>query len=273
MARFLTSLLVILTLSGCQPSGDKVETETTASAHTEWSYTGESSPEHWAELEVGSACGGQHQSPIDIIDLETEPSHLSRGIVAMEYQPLTTIEAIVNNGHTIEYDFDADDNYLILRGKRYRLKQFHFHSPSEHTFNGRRYPLEIHMVHHSADAGSYVVFSLLAEQGPPDPAFDFLEGFLPVEKGETKAIHADYDFGSRIRESLESDTWNIYTYEGSLTTPPCTENVLWMIRKAPIHASAKQIALLKQLMPINNYRETQPLYGRTVYHETIRKGF
>lgn len=234
-----------------------------------WSYSGETSPEYWEEIERNSDCGGKFQSPINIIDVETTEGELSHDIVRTEYQVVSHIESITNNGHSIQYNFDADSNYLVLNNAIYRLKQFHFHSPSEHTINGIRYPLEIHMVHYSEEDSAYAVFAVLVHQGRSDPAFTFIEKFLPIQKGETKAIDAHYNFDETYPELVTGDSLDIYTYKGSLTTPPCTERVLWMVMKEPTNASPEQIELLQQLMPTNNYRETQPLNGRQVYKERL----
>jgi carbonic anhydrase len=125
------------------------------------------------------------------------------------------------------------------------------------------------MVHHSEATNSYIVIAILVEQGEPDPAFDFLEKNLPIYVGETKEVNSNYYFGSTFPEMYGKDTLNIYSYQGSLTTPPCTESVLWIVIKDPTYASASQIEILQKLMPKNNYREVQPLNGRPIYSEII----
>ena len=268
------NIIVILTLFaliGCNNGSEKssAEKEAKSSTHHEWDYSGESGPDAWAELESGSDCGGLHQSPINIIDIQTKPGTIVERISEIQYEEKTTIKSITNNGHTIQYNFNGDLNVIGYKEKEYKMKQFHFHSPSEHTLNGVRYPLEIHMVHHSEESNSYIVFAVMVQQGQPDSTFTFLKRHLPVNEGETKEVNESYDFGSTISETFEVDSINVYAYQGSLTTPPCTESVLWVVMKDVGSASAIQIELLQKLMPNNNYRETQPLNDRTIYLETI----
>ncbi len=268
---FFFALTILISLTGCDSSNKNKSTDKNKEtpSHSKWDYTGESGPEHWAELESDSDCGGLHQSPINIIDIQTIPGEIAEGISDIQYEDMTTIESITNNGHTIQYNFNGDLNVIGYKNKQYKMKQFHFHSPSEHTINGVRYPLEIHMVHHSEESNSYIVFAALVQQGEADPTFTFLESYLPINEGETKEINKSFNFGSTTSEIFGMDSVDLYTYHGSLTTPPCTEEVIWVVMKNASSASAKQIELLQKLMPKNNYRETQPFNDREVYREII----
>ncbi len=268
---FFFALTILISLTGCDSSNKNKSTDKNKEtpSHSKWDYTGESGPEHWAELESDSDCGGLHQSPINIIDIQTIPGEIAEGISDIQYEDMTTIESITNNGHTIQYNFNGDLNVIGYKNKQYKMKQFHFHSPSEHTINGVRYPLEIHMVHHSEESSSYIVFAALVQQGEADPTFTFLESYLPINEGETKEINKSFNFGSTTSEIFGMDSVDLYTYHGSLTTPPCTEEVIWVVMKNASSASAKQIELLQKLMPKNNYRETQPINDREVYREII----
>ena len=268
---FFFALTILISLTGCDSSNKNKSTDKNKEtpSHSKWDYTGESGPEHWAELESDSDCGGLHQSPINIIDIQTIPGEIAEGISDIQYEDMTTIESITNNGHTIQYNFNGDLNVIGYKNKQYKMKQFHFHSPSEHTINGVRYPLEIHMVHHSEESNSYIVFAALVQQGEADPTFTFLESYLPINEGETKEINKSFNFGSTTSEIFGMDSVDLYTYHGSLTTPPCTEEVIWVVMKNASSASAKQIELLQKLMPKNNYRETQPINDREVYREII----
>ena len=269
--KFLFAIIPLFFFLGCGLNSKKksIEIESKSSAHEKWSYTGESGPEYWAQLEDQSVCDGKNQSPVNISDIDVKPGNLVQNSLDLSYQDITTIKSITNNGHTIQYNFDSNGDFVSLHDNQYKLKQFHFHSPSEHTINGVRYPLEIHMVHHSEESNSYIVMAMLAVQGEPDPAFDFLEKYLPINVGETKEINGKYYFGSTFQEMYGIDTLNLYTYEGSLTTPPCTESVLWLVIKDLTYASASQIEILQNLMPKNNYREVQPLNGRLIYNEIV----
>lgn len=125
------------------------------------------------------------------------------------------------------------------------------------------------MVHHSEESNSYIVFAALVQQGEANPTFTFLENYLPIQEGETKEINKSFNFGSTTSDIFEMDSVNLYTYQGSLTTPPCAEDVIWIVMKEVSSASAEQIELLQRLMPKNNYRETQPINGRKAYREII----
>lgn len=229
-------------------------------AEAHWTYQGETGPEHWAEIEKNSDCNGTRQSPINIIDFESKHDPNLKPI-EISYSNKVKIHDVTNNGHSIQYNFEKGD-YIVVDGKTFELKQIHFHEASEHTINGVRYPLEMHLVHVSDDQ-QIAVLGVMAEEGGPSEPFTFLENYLPVQIGETKAIDAFFDLNLNLPDSRE-----YYTYAGSLTTPPCTENVQWYVFKTPITISLDQVKQLQELMPINNYRNEQPLNDRVVTHYT-----
>lgn len=269
----LVSTVLILISCGeskNQPNGDQ---NSQKESHSQWDYSGESGPEYWAQLESGSECAGRHQSPINILEIETTVGNSLDQISELNYEDNTSLTSITNNGHTIQYNFDGELNKFIYEDKEYQMKQFHFHAPSEHTLNGVRYPLEIHLVHHNEKSNSYVVFAFLVHQGESDPTFTFLEKFLPIKEGETKDISATYNLGTTVKDVFGMDSVEAFTYDGSLTTPPCTEKVHWIVFKNASSASASQIKILEDLMPKNNYRDVQPINDRTVYKETITELF
>lgn len=228
--------------------------------HKDWGYKGEISCEHWCEIEENSACSGEKQSPINIIEVDVSASNPENQLRLM-YSPETHLKDVVNNGHSIKFDFDTGDS-INYRGNHYYLKQIHFHEPSEHTINGIRYPIEIHLVHFSKE-NNPVVMAVLGMEGKESQLFEFLESFLPLEAGETKALGSQIDLNS-----LFPDKKDYYSYSGSLTAPPCSEDVNWIIFKQPISLSLKEVMTLKENIPLNNYRPEQPLNGRTVnYNE------
>lgn len=270
----LASLLVLLIYVSCEnPKGksnsEQSEQSEQKSEHAKWDYSGESGPEHWAQLEQDSECDGLHQSPINIIDVETSPGNFLGKIDEMIYEDETTIRSITNNGHTIQYNFDGDLNTMEYEGKKFKMIQFHFHALSEHTINGVRYPLEIHLVHHCEETDSYIVLALLVQQGEPDPTFTFLDNYLPIQVGETLEINESYNLGSKVSDIFGMDSVDVFTYEGSLTTPPCTQDVLWIVVKNASSASPAQIEALQSLMPKNNYRDTQEINDRVIHHEKM----
>jgi len=233
-----------------------------ASSHhdaTHWTYAGESGPSHWAELETGSQCGGKAQSPVNIIRTDSSPNTSSAWPLSLHYPLSTLLHSVTNNGHSIEFDFDQGDE-IAFKDARYGLRQLHFHEPSEHTLNGVRYPIEMHMVHYNADRDRYVVLSVLGFEGTPSPGYDVLEAYLPLAEGETQTIDKPFDLSTVLPSTLTPR----FHYEGSLTTPPCTENVDWIVFEQPFMLSESQVNRLKGNMPINNYRDVQPLNGRAI---------
>ena len=221
----------------------------------EWSYNGETGPDHWTEIEKESECGGAFQSPINILQTTTDSTLQPLDIY---YDAGIKISNVVNNGHTVQFNFEAG-NYITLDGEKYELKQFHFHELSEHTLGGVHFPMEIHLVHVS-DAGKYAVLAILTEESAADiKQFDFLDTYLPLAVEESKSVNSTYN----MNEVLPGEK-QYFTYTGSLTTPPCTENVQWFIFKTPVEVPVGLIESLHDAMPTNNYRPTQPLNGRVV---------
>lgn len=246
------ALLMLATIS-CK---NKTENKTAETDNEHWTYGGEAGPEHWSEIEKQSDCGGMSQSPINILDIEVIESTTLTPI-DIQYSSNVKIHDVTNNGHSIQYNFEKGD-YIILDNEKYELKQVHFHEASEHTIDGIRYPLEMHMVHTNRN-GKIAVLAVLAKEGQSSEPFTFLEAYLPVEEGQTKPVNASFDLNLNF-----PDNKSYYTYNGSLTTPPCTENVKWFIFKTPITVSYDQVKQLQELMPLNNYRGVQPINDRTV---------
>ncbi|WJJ95881.1 carbonic anhydrase [Algibacter luteus] len=222
----------------------------------QWSYSGETSPEHWIEIEKNSDCDGKHQSPINIININAD-SIPAKGKLDILYTPTTLISKVENNGHSIQFDFESGDS-ITYKNETFYLKQIHFHEPSEHKINGVIYPIEMHLVHVSK-SGSITVLGILGEEGEESQLFEFFESFLPLENGAVKDIHQKIDLSSLFLEDK-----HYYSYGGSLTTPPCTEGVNWIVFKEPIILSVEEVLKLRNNMPINNYRNEQPLNDRVV---------
>ncbi|WP_438423556.1 carbonic anhydrase [Aquimarina macrocephali] len=264
----IVAITTIIVITSCTNTKEKIRKEhsleitkektitTTDHAKKHWSYVGETSPEHWAEIEKNSDCGGKFQSPINIVSLNAIVDTNLKPL-AIHYVSNTKIHDVVNNGHSIQYNFEEGD-YLMYKDTKYNLKQIHFHESSEHTINGIRYPIVIHMVHTNSK-GEYLVLAVMAKEGKTSAPFRFLESYLPVKNGETKTIGMPFN----LSYNLPKDK-GYYTYVGSLTTPPCTQGVNWFIFKEPITISLRQVKILRDLMPLNNYRNEQPLNGREV---------
>ncbi len=224
--------------------------------HPHWTYMGETGPEHWAEIEKQSSCEGKRQSPVNIIDIDaTNDSSLNP--ITINYSNDVKIHDVTNNGHSIQYSFEKGDN-IVVDGNKKELVQIHFHEPSEHTLNGVRFPLEMHMVHVGSD-NKIAVLSVMATEGKNSEPFTFLEKYLPLKTGETKPVNTKFDLNLNLPENK-----SYYTYDGSLTTPPCSEGVSWFVFKTPITISVDQVKQLQKQMPLNNYRNEQPLNGRKI---------
>jgi carbonic anhydrase len=226
--------------------------EARGQAHGDWAYEGSAGPEAWARLKPDFAtCGsGTRQSPIDLHDgfkVQLEP-------IEFAYQPGTF--RVVDNGHTVQVNL-ASDNSIAVLGRRYRLKQFHFHRPSETRVAGRSFEMEAHLVHQD-DEGRLAVLAVLFDRGNPNPAVQQVWNNLPLEKHEEQPARAVLDPAALLPEDRR-----YYTFMGSLTTPPCSEGVLWMVLKQPMALSPAQIELFARLYP-NNARPVQPSAGRMV---------
>ena len=247
----------------CSPAEEHAEAEHTGAVH--WGYEGEEGPEHWAGLsEAYALCGsGTSQSPIDltgaVLMAPGEGTGLLRdyGTGALSIARHEHVVDFLDNGHTIQVTYD-EGSTLTVGGIEYHLRQFHFHAPSEHTVDGQHYPIELHLVHQS-ETGGLVVLGVFLEEGEPNPVIGALIEGLPAAAGEESHFeHVAIDVDAFIPSIDE-----YYRYEGSLTTPPCSEGVRWAVFTEPLAASAEQIAALDAAMPENN-RPVQPLGAREV---------
>jgi carbonic anhydrase len=234
-----------------------------------WTYEGGEGPSHWAALSPEFAsCGiGRGQSPIDIVTAKAAP--LAAGTAGFDQVRLgpTTLQAvkidIVNNGHTEQVDAPGS-GALMIGNERYVLQQFHFHSPSEHTVDGRSYPLEAHFVHKAAD-GKLAVIGVLFEEGAESAALVPFWKRLPASAGAP----VDLGMGGVSVVAFLPTDHDGYRYAGSLTTPPCSEGVQWFVMKDHVTASAAQIAAFRAVVKRDN-RPVQPLNDRAVYADSLR---
>lgn len=219
--------------------------------HPHWAYDGTEGPAAWGTLasEYRQCATGHRQSPIALALDASELSSLPP--LAFHYGPTEVDE--VNTGHTIQEQTLVRES-VELSGRSYRLEQFHFHHPSEHTLDGVHYPLEIHFVHRSA-AGALLVVGVLVGEGAEHAALGVLFDKLPHDH---ESIRLSIDTAT-----LLPDDHHYVTYAGSLTTPPCTEGVTWDVLRTPITASAEQLQRFATLFPHNN-RPVMPLDGRRV---------
>lgn len=260
-----TLLALALVVAGCQSetssttstsNAENPPTETAssesmssddASSDAEWGYTGDKGPEQWAELdEAYSECSGSMQSPIDL----SSTDEIDAADVALDYESATG--TLTDTGHGVQVSIEGGT--LTYDGKTYALKQFHFHTPSEHTVEGRSYDAEVHLVH-AADDGTLAVLGLFYEEGE---ANDFL---APVWSGLSDLESADPVTVNVV--NMLPDDRTTFAYDGSLTTPPCSETVSWFVMREPLTMSADQLDALTALYDDNN-RPVQPLNDREV---------
>lgn len=220
-----------------------------------WAYEGEAGPQAWASLkpEFDACASGKRQSPIHIEDSTTLPGPAEP--LQLAYRPSTG--SVVNNGHTIQVDL-LGDNTLTVRGTTYRLVQFHFHHPAEEKVNHRGYAMVAHLVHKSDD-GRLAVIAVLMDPGADNPLLNKVFTHMPLDTADRVRLPTDL---VNLNELLPEDR-RYYQFLGSLTTPPCTEGVLWLVLKQPVTLGSGQLRLFAQQFP-NNARPTQALNGRPV---------
>lgn len=221
-------------------------------SHPDWGYIGETGPEHWGCLaEAYKLCGeGVEQSPIDITGYA---AGTSAGI-SFAYRTLAT--ACRNTGHTVYLDF-AEGSSVSLDGREYRLLGVHFHSPGEHLVDGESFAAELHLVHQDA-GGNLAVVGLLFRLGNVSPLVEDLLGLAPAT-----GVEADVGGGPDAAEYVPSDS-GYYAYRGSLTTPPCSEGVRWMVMRSIGTVSQDQVERLQSLTGGPNNRPPQPIGDRSV---------
>ncbi len=220
-----------------------------------WSYEGEGAPTNWGRLkpDYATCASGQRQSPIHIEDSET----LRGPAEAIEFRYAPSKGTVVNNGHTVEVKVYGE-NSLTVRGNTYQLVQFHFHHPAEERINGQGYPMVGHFVHRN-EVGQLAVLAVLLEPGEANPLIQKVWTHMPLDVNDSVRMPPDL---IHVGEILPRDQ-RYYQYMGSLTTPPCTEGVLWLILKQPVSISREQLRLFGQLYA-NNARPVQPRHDRPV---------
>lgn len=229
-----------------------LDTPIALAGHGGWSYAGENGPQAWGSMKADFATcsSGQRQSPIDIRDgirVDLEP-------IKFDYHP--TAFRVIDNGHTIQVNVDPGNSISVM-GRRFELVQFHFHRPSEERINGRQFAMVAHLVHKDPE-GKLAVVAVLIDPGKSHPVVQQVWNNLPLEKNEEQRAGVPMDLAALLPE-----TRTYYTYMGSLTTPPCSEGVLWMVLKQPVELSLDQIGIFSRLYPMNA-RPVQANGGRLI---------
>ena len=223
---------------------------------SDWSYQGETGASFWGKLapEFKTCATGQAQSPIDL-DSSVEQYF---GNLELDYKdtPLT----IVNNNRTIRVNY-APGSSLTLDKRKYQLLQFHFHQPSEHLVSGKALAMEAHFVHRNMTTGDLLVLAVLMAQGNINRALDRVWDNIPLQVDRPKKVS---DLIINAANLLPENTDNYYRYQGSLTTPPCSENVTWLVLKKTVTISRLQRDRFLKLIG-NNARPVQALNNRKIY--------
>ncbi len=250
----VTALFLVFSACGKNQGDDAKKNTKDDCSDVHWSHhEGADGPANWQNLCDGFAdCGGQAQSPIDIV---TKDAAADADLSAPEFRYGTSPVAIINNGHTVQFNISGD-NEVTLNGKVYKLLQFHFHAKSEHTIDGKQYPLEVHFVHKHSDS-DFAVLGVMYEKGAENALLKKYLAHFPKTKGDYQADES-IDLASLFPEDK-----SYYHYNGSLTTPPCSEVVSWYVLKTPVTASAEQLDAFAEILD-NNYRPVMPLNNRTV---------
>ncbi len=221
-----------------------------AAEDAKWSYEGEDGPLHWGSLsEAYASCGtGTQQSPIDIVDA------VEADIADVELLWNATTWSVTNNGHTLQIE-GPDAGAALIGDETYDLVQIDFHSPSEHALDGARFPMEVHFVHAHSD-GRVAVIAAMIEPGGDNELFATIMAAAPKTLGTAEIGEAD-------PRTLLPAASGFYRYQGSLTTPPCSETVLWTVMEAPVRVAQDDLARFAELFPMNA-RPLQPVSRRFV---------
>jgi len=224
-----------------------------------WSYSGDTGPAHWGDLapQYNTCKQGKNQSPININSYLDSYIDANLPSIDVDYNILVA-EDIVNNGHTIKVNIRSGGT-ITVDDKKFALKQFHFHTPSENLINSSSYPLEVHFVHQN-DEKELAVVALLYQPGADNLALNPLLKKIPMKAGEKKRL------GAKDVELFErSNSIKKYVrYNGSLTTPPCSEGVRWIVMRSMPSISRKQLDVFQRALKHPNNRPVQPLNARVI---------
>jgi len=243
------STIAIATLflaTGCTEITEE-ETEHLEHHAKHWGYTGEVAPNHWSELnEKFTMCSqGKQQTPINVVptsDIE---------LPALNINYTTGSQSIINNGHTVQVNI-AEGSTFTIGNDVYELKQFHFHTPSENNINGKSFPLEAHFVHATKD-GKLAVIAVMFQEGEANPILAKIwKRFPKLEEG----VEAKCGLTSDEVKALIPKNKEYYQFMGSLTTPPCSEQVKWHVFKTPLTISKEQV---KQFFDIFGHTNNRPI--------------
>ena len=223
-------------------------------AKNHWGYADEVGPSHWGSLDkkYHMCSEGTTQSPINIVptaDIDLAPlalSYTTRGFTA------------IDNGHTVQVDIAGGSTFTI-GSDVYELKQFHFHTPSENNINGKSFPLEAHFVH-ATDDGKLAVVAVMFEEGEANPTLAKIWKKFPLKTG----VKSPFDLTAGEIKALMPSDKDYYKFTGSLTTPPCSEEVQWHVIKKPMTVSKEQVEAFFKIYGHSNNRPVQATNKRNI---------
>ena len=254
MFLFLSSIWTLPVLASEKPSQHTNTQETsTKDLHPHWDYLGVENPRHWGMLsqEYMTCETGNRQSPINISMTHHGDHHQE---LVFHYQTSQLHE--MNNGHTIQVSHVSGCR-VDLNDRKYKLRQFHFHAPSEHHIEGKAFPMEVHLVHQD-ETGHVLVIAVLMKTDATQPVLSKLWKWLPEQTEKDVSIPLDLS----LTDILPTNT-DHYAYSGSLTTPPCTEGVQWIVLKEPMHVTQQDVDQFVQIIG-HNARPIQPVHNRHI---------
>lgn len=245
------ALTAVLLIIGCSEDNSKVK----GHGGVHWGYSGDSSPTHWGELDKKfKMCSeGKQQTPINIVatkDIKLPALDLKYGKGS---------KTVIDNGHTVQVNVESG-NIFNIDGTPYELKQFHFHTPSENHLNNKSFPLEAHFVHATKD-GKLAVIAVMFKEGASNPTLKKIIKSFPLEENKETPLK----FSTESLNSVMPKDKDYYKFMGSLTTPPCSEQVKWFVIKTPQDASKAQIDAIHKEINKENNRPIQATNGREIY--------
>jgi carbonic anhydrase len=222
--------------------------------HKHWGYSGDVNPAHWGELdEKFHICAeGKQQTPINVVatkDIE---------LPALDFKYTKGSKSIIDNGHTVQVNIKSGDIFNI-DGVPYELKQFHFHTPSENHINGKSFPLEAHFVHATKD-GKLAVVAVMFQEGTMNSTLTKIIKSFPLKENKETPLN----FSEAYLNVVMPINKDYYKFMGSLTTPPCSEQVKWFVLKTPQTASKAQIEAIHKEINKQNNRPIQATNGREI---------
>lgn len=241
MKKKLATFGVLVTLSsGC------------AIQDTHWGYSGQQGAKNWTTLSPDYiACSGKNQSPINLTGF------IESDLPPIQFNYESGGHEVLNNGHTVQVNYKKG-SHIKVEGQVFTLKQFHFHAPSENHINGRSYPLEAHLVHADKN-GNLAVVAVMFIQGDANNGLKNAWAMMPKHAGDKHTLSKTINVNSILPNNRE-----YYRFNGSLTTPPCSEGVHWLVMKNSATASKQQIEDFMQVLHEPNNRPLQAVNARTI---------